>query len=218
MKLSLALSQSLALSSAIIAGLAITSAAQEPARYLGTRGGKNQRASVFEDTSVPMAASAIESPASTEVAAMMKAKANKKAGTFTAPHEVHQFEQVKFLEEPEWECEFDSVADIVGCLKCRNPREIGGEALVVQVKAMYKRVNLNEKNEIANPPREHCIFPGRGYFWTCFNSNLVIEPDSEWLGDDKDKPIYGANQDECLSGAEAAAKGDNGAVYPSDPN
>jgi len=62
--------------------------------------------------------------------------------------------------------------------------------LIVEVKAMYKRKLLNEKDEATNKPRKHCIFPGRGEFWTCFNTNLVIEPDTSWLGALKDKPIY----------------------------
>ena len=126
------------------------------------------------------------------------------------------------MNEPEWECEFDSIAGVTGCLKCQNPGEIGDDALIVQVKAMYKRTDFTIRDEDLDPPREHCIFPGRGYFWTCFNSNLVIEPDSDWLGDFKDKPIYDANGEvvaeggQCLPGSIAAMQPDNGAIYPSD--
>ena len=30
-----------------------------------------------------------------------------KGRSFTAPHEVHQYEQTKFVDEPEWEYSFD---------------------------------------------------------------------------------------------------------------
>lgn len=120
----------------------------------------------------------------------LKGKFGGKDGEFTAPHEVHQYEQTKFYDESEWACEFADIRGTVGCLKCRNPRPVGGEALIVEVKAMYKREDLNVKDETTNKPRKHCIFPGRGEFWTCFNTNLVIEPDTSWLGALKDKPIY----------------------------
>merc|ERR1711956_167117 len=48
----------------------------------------------------------------------------------------------------------------VGCLKCGNPRGRRGDALIVEVKAQYKRDDWNIKDESANPPRKHCIFPG----------------------------------------------------------
>ena len=64
--------------------------------------------------------------------------------------------------------------------------------MIVEVKAMYKRAEFNVKDESVNEPRKHCIFPKRGPFYTCFNSNLVIEPDTSWLGDIKDKPVYDA--------------------------
>ena len=132
----------------------------------------------------------------------------EQAKKFTAPHEVHQFEQAKFYEEPEWSCEYADIRGIVGCLKCENPRAKGGNALIVEVKAMYKREYLNMKDETTNKPRKHCIFPGRGAFYTCFNSNLVIEPDTSWLGALKDKPIYTADGSEggdgCYPGELAA--------------
>ena len=142
-----------------------------------------------------------------------------KGRSFTAPHEVHQYEQTKFFDEPEWECSFEDVAGAVGCLKCGNPRGRGGDALIVEVKAQYKRPNWNIKDAEAAPPRKHCVFPGRGEFWTCFNSNLVIEPDTDWLGAAgfKDKPIYDIDGNEggdlCLPGSIAGAIADNGAIY-----
>ena len=140
---------------------------------------------------------------------------------FTAPHEVHQYEQTKFYEEPEWSCEYADIRGIVGCLKCENPRAKGGNALIVEVKAMYKRENLNMKDESTNKPRKHCIFPGRGAFYTCFNSNLVIEPDTSWLGALKDKPIYNADGSEggdgCYPGNLAKNFYTTKAVEPSGP-
>merc|ERR1719384_945567 len=108
-------------------------------------------------------------------------KKGKKKGKYPAPHEVHQYEQVKFNDEPEWDCKDADVAGLIGCIQCWNPREVGGDALVVQVKAMYKRENFNIRDETLDPPRDHCIFPNGASFWTCFNSNLVIEPDTAWL-------------------------------------
>ena len=90
----------------------------------------------------------------------------------------------------------------------------------MEVKAQYKREDWNVKDEATSPPRKHCIFPGRGEFWTCFNSNLVIEPDTDWLGAAgyNDKPLYDSagNQggDICLPGSIAGAIDDNGAVFP----
>merc|ERR1711957_297692 len=107
-----------------------------------------------------------------------------------APHEVHQFEQAKYFNEPLWDCRFDNIAGAVGCIACENPRPIGGEALIVQIKAMYKRKDFMTKDDKLDKPRNHCVYPGRGEFWSCFNTNLVIEPDSDWLGDIKDKPLY----------------------------
>jgi len=154
-------------------------------------------------------------------ARIRRAKEEKDVVEFTAPHEVHQFEQVKYYDEPEWACNMDSVAGHVGCIKCWNPRDEGEDALIVEVKAMYKREELNIKDETVNKPRKHCIFPGRGYFWTCFNSNLVIEPDSDWLGELKDKPIYNSTGMEalpdqdgiCYPGHMAADLPDNGATF-----
>eukprot|EP00579_Thalassiosira_antarctica_P007438 CAMPEP_0201890710 /NCGR_PEP_ID=MMETSP0902-20130614/32802_1 /ASSEMBLY_ACC=CAM_ASM_000551 /TAXON_ID=420261 /ORGANISM="Thalassiosira antarctica, Strain CCMP982" /LENGTH=194 /DNA_ID=CAMNT_0048421647 /DNA_START=51 /DNA_END=632 /DNA_ORIENTATION=+ len=158
--------------------------------------------------------------------------------TFTAPHEIHQYEQTKFYDEPKWECRFaalgsthlrgsDSSTATGGttCMACRNPGGKYDNALIVEVKAMYKRANWNEKDEANNKPRKHCIFPGRGEFWTCFDSNLVIEPDSDWLGSLKDKPIYdaeglplaeGADPDDgvCYPGSLAGDIDDNGATQP----
>merc|ERR1712029_456785 len=53
---------------------------------------------------------------------------------------------------------------------------------------------------MGNEPRKHCIFPKRGPFYTCFNSNLVIEPDTSWLGSIKDKPIYDADGNKVSNG------------------
>ena len=63
-----------------------------------------------------------------------------------------------------------------------NPREVGDDALVVEVKAQYKRDDWSLKDEIATPVRQHCIYAGIE-FWTCLSQNLVIEPDSSWLPD-----------------------------------
>merc|ERR1739838_637906 len=124
----------------------------------------------------------------------------KSTKSVAAPHEVHQFEQTKFYDEPEWDCRFDNIQEIVGCLVCKNPREKGDDALIVEVKAMYKRADWNIKDETVNPPRKHCLYPEHGEFWTCFNSNLVIEPDTTWLPTGiKDKPIYKSNGDLCAA-------------------
>jgi len=117
-----------------------------------------------------------------------------------APHEVHQFEQTKFYDEPEWDCRFDNIQGLVGCLVCRNPKAKGDNALIVEVKAMYKRSDWSIRDETVNPPRKHCIYPEHGEFWTCFNSNLVIEPDTTWLPPGiMDKPIYTENGYLCDS-------------------
>ena len=68
----------------------------------------------------------------------------------------------------------------MGCVVCKNPREIGEDALIVEVQAQYKRENWNLKAD--TPTRQHCIYPGIE-FWTCLSQNLVIEPDSSWLPD-----------------------------------
>ena len=68
----------------------------------------------------------------------------------------------------------------VGCLKCGNPRGENGDALIVEVKAQYKRDDWSLKAE--TPTRQHCIYAGIE-FWTCLSQNLVIEPDSSWLPD-----------------------------------
>ena len=80
--------------------------------------------------------------------------------------------------------------------------------MIVEVKAMYKRAEFNVKDETVNEPRKHCIFPKRGPFYTCFNSNLVIEPDTSWLGDIKDKPIYDAEGNKISNGNSG------GSCYP----
>ena len=88
------------------------------------------------------------------------------------------------------------------------------------MEAQYKRGDWNVKDESVDPPRKHCVFPGRGEFWTCFDSNLVIEPDTDWLDDFgfKDKPIYDIDGNEggdlCLPGSIAGGLPDNGAIYP----
>lgn len=121
------------------------------------------------------------------------AKETKKK-TFVAPHEIHQYEQAKFYDEPEWECRWESIGSTdaggtASCMACRNPRDEEGEALIVEVKAIYKRADANIKDETVNKPRKHCIFPG-WEFWVCMDNNMVIEPDTDWLGGIKDKPIY----------------------------
>ena len=111
---------------------------------------------------------------------------------------------------------------MVGCLPCKNPRaKATGEALIVEVKAIYKRANANIKEEMVNPPRKHCVFPERGEFITCFNSNLVIEPDSAWISPYKDKPIYDDNGNidnvdstKCLPASIAGKIGKDDATYP----
>jgi len=123
-----------------------------------------------------------------------------KAVEVEAPHEVHQFEQVKFYDEPEWDCRFDNIQDVVGCLVCKNGKSEGNNALIVEVKAMYKRSDWTIKDETVNPPRKHCLYPEHGEFWTCFNSNLVIEPDTTWLPPDiRDKPIYNSDGGLCTA-------------------
>lgn len=134
-----------------------------------------------------------------------------------APHEVHEYEQVKFEDEPEWSCDEVTVADTIGCLKCINPRPTDQEALIVEVKSMYKRTDFDVRDEILDPPRKHCIFPGRGPFFTCMNHKLVIEPDTSWLGSFKDKPIYDADGelggDQCLPASIAATLTDSGSFF-----
>ena len=115
-----------------------------------------------------------------------------------APHEVHQFKQTKFYDEPEWDCRFDNIQGVLGCLVCKNHKVKGENALIVEVKAMYKRAYWTIKDESVNKPRKHCLFPEHGEFWTCFNSNLVINPETIWLpAGIKDKPIYNANGALC---------------------
>merc|ERR1711957_149255 len=92
---------------------------------------------------------------------------------------------------------FDSVGGAVGCLACKNPRPVGGDALIVQIQAMYKRKSWMINDNKINKPRNHCVYPQRGEFWSCFNSNLVIEPDSDWLGDLGDKPVWKADGTRC---------------------
>jgi len=120
--------------------------------------------------------------------------------TFPAPHEVHQFEQVKFHEEDQWDCRTDAIAGVTGCLACKSTKE---EALLVEVQSIYKRADANINNA---PTRKHCIFPGQGEFYTCFNSNLVIEPDSAWLKPYSDKPIYATDGKEYDADGKAGTK------------
>lgn len=193
---------SLATQSFVLALAMTSTTAQHAGAAPGTRGEalKGQQRALQDDISMSLSSSAAlfnpDEANKIDVAStamMKKGKGNKKhkANTFSAPHEVHQFEQVKFKDEAKWECEEDTIGGVTGCMKCRNPGSLDDEALVVEVKAMYKRPNFNLKGD--DPVRQHCIFPKRGYFWTCFNSNLVIEPASEWLGELKDKPIYALN-------------------------
>ena len=95
-------------------------------------------------------------------------------------------------------------------MACRNPGDQYDDALIVEVKAMYKRDLWNVKDELTNKPRKHCIFPGRGEFLTCTDSNLVIEPDTNWLGALKDKPIYDADGKPLADDADA----ETGVCYP----
>ena len=136
-----------------------------------------------------------------------------------ASHKVHQYEQIKFFNKPAWEYQFESVGGAVGCLVCGNPNpDKFGNTLMVQVKAQYKRTNWSVKDVTIDPPRNHCIFPKRGKFWTRFNSNIVIEPDVDWLGGYKDKPIYDSARnlggDICLPVSIAGGIADNGTVSP----
>ena len=131
-----------------------------------------------------------------------------------APHEIHQYEQTKFYDEPEWECRFESIGatdagGTASCLACQKPRKPGGDALIVEVKVQYKRESWNIKDEEVNKSRKHCIFPG-WEFWVCMDNNLVIEPDTAWLDGNKDKPIYNSAGirdagDMCLPGSIAKA-------------
>merc|ERR1712018_598091 len=83
------------------------------------------------------------------------------------------------------------VGALVHRLHLHDQGVVADFALIVEVKAMYKRTNWTVKDETLDPPCKHCIWPGRGVFGTCFNTNLVIEPDTDWLSgegfDYKDK-------------------------------
>jgi hypothetical protein len=100
----------------------------------------------------------------------------------TTPHEVHEYQQVKFLDESLWNCYYDGVS---GCLACENnlsqgPNSGSTGALIVDVKAQYKGKSWDADS---GRQRTHCIYPG--YTWyTCGVSggvNMVIEPPTEWL-------------------------------------
>ena len=156
----------------------------------------------------------------------VKRELQKRGKTFTAPHEVHEYEQVKFFDEPKWACEFEDIGGkAAACMRCWNPGNIGDEALIVEVKSQYKRADWNIRDETIDPPRKHCIWPKRGDFWTCFNYHLVIEPDTDWLEGNldgvpfsyRDRPIYdedGGEGDQCLPGRIVASLPDNGAIQP----
>ena len=99
------------------------------------------------------------------------------------------------------------MAGQIGYVKCWNPRHEVEEA------------KFNVKDKTVNKPRKHCIFPERGPFYTCFDSRLVIEPDTSWLGPIKDKPIYDVNGTEvaeggsCYPGRLAAELGADDSIF-----
>ncbi len=100
----------------------------------------------------------------------------------TTPHEIHEYQQVKFVDENLWECFFDGVS---GCMACENnlsqgPNSGNTGALIVDLRAQYKGPSW-DANSGRN--RTHCVYPG--YTWyTCGLSggvNMVIEPGTDWL-------------------------------------
>ena len=80
--------------------------------------------------------------------------------------------------------------------------------MIIKVKAIHERVNFNVKDKTVNEPCKYCIFPKRGPVYTYFNSNLVIEPNTSWLGSIKDKPIYDAEGNKVSDGNSG------GSCYP----
>jgi hypothetical protein len=87
------------------------------------------------------------------------------------PHEVHAYDQARFVPNDAWKCK---VKD--GCVICEN---VTTEPAIVEVKAMYKRADLNVRDMSPLPgnleTREHCVNPGQEV-WACLNG-YIIEPE-----------------------------------------
>ncbi|KAL7478740.1 hypothetical protein ACHAW6_004498, partial [Cyclotella cf. meneghiniana] len=71
-----------------------------------------------------------------------KAKVDKEPTRYpiSTPHEIHEYQQVKFVDENLWECYFDGVS---GCMACENnlsqgPNSDNTGALIVDLRAQYK--------------------------------------------------------------------------------
>uniref|UniRef100_A0A7R9ZIZ3 Uncharacterized protein n=1 Tax=Pseudictyota dubia TaxID=2749911 RepID=A0A7R9ZIZ3_9STRA len=111
-----------------------------------------------------------------------------RAGNLPTPHELHQYEQIKFQEEPLWKCRFE-----MGCVICKNPNPIGGQALLVEIKSQYKRADWNVPDD--QSVREHCIMPQQEIA-ACTTSNIVIEPDTSFLPNG-DRPSVSGNYLTC---------------------
>lgn len=103
-------------------------------------------------------------------ASVVSADGNRRAKRIPTPHEVHEYQQVKFLDEPLWRCRLEGGAD--GCVACRNPTQ---GAFIVEVKSNYKRADWNIRTD-TQEVREHCVYPDQE-FWACLSTNMVIEPD-----------------------------------------
>lgn len=105
------------------------------------------------------------------------------------PHEFHVFEQVKFVEEPDWTggCHLGPH----DCFICKNPNPIGGQALLIEVKSQYKRADWNTPD--TQSVRQHCIMPQQE-IWTC--GNMIIEPDTSFLSNG-DRPSVSGDQSTC---------------------
>jgi hypothetical protein len=116
-------------------------------------------------------------------------KTQEDAGVpLVSPHEVHLYEQIKYINEPDWECRLQ-----YGCVICKNPNPVGGPALLCEVKSQYKRANWAIPD--TQSTREHCIM-GQQEIWACLESNLVIEPDTSFLPNG-DRPMMPGNVTTC---------------------
>jgi hypothetical protein len=82
------------------------------------------------------------------------------------PHEIHEYQQVKFVDEKLWKCYME---ESTGCFACENtlaqgPNEGNTGALIVDIRAQYKGASWDANNN--GRYRTHCIYPG--YTWrTC---------------------------------------------------
>jgi hypothetical protein len=85
------------------------------------------------------------------------------------PYEVHEYQQIKYLNPEKWTCRVEHNFVI-----CKNKTKA---PLIAAVKAQYKRTDWNLR-PTENEATEHCVKPG-AEIWASMTNNMVIEPAPE---------------------------------------